>query len=111
MKLTHKQEDKANLLSVAMALAEGRGGRSYGNCMRLGKLESMAIALSKRYEAACSYQWADTDKFRAATERLELRIKAVVSGFDDKHRVTCELQGDPRGSSLKLSINGLEYRL
>jgi hypothetical protein len=114
MKLTRKQENLAYLLSVAMAMAEGRGGRSYGVCMDIVRLESMARKLRNRYTNACSYQWADTDAYRRGTSNLEARIKRIVDAWDvipGKFNVSLEFQTDPRGSSMKLSINGLEYRL
>lgn len=55
-----------------------------------------AASLRKRYEADCSYQWADTDEYRAATERAEKRLMKAVEDFG----LFAYLQGDCRGATL-----------
>jgi hypothetical protein len=72
--------------------------------LELGKL---AKSLHKRYENACNYQWATTDKYERATERME--EKAVKLG--QAIGITIDLQRDPRGWPLICRINMVEHRL
>lgn len=65
--------------------------------------------LHTRYEAECSYEWADTDKYRAETENRENKIIKELA----KHGLlSClDFQTDPRGWPLVLTLDGREYRL
>ncbi len=63
--------------------------------------------LHRRYEAQCSYAWADTDAYRTRTERLEAKALKIA----EAHRIDLELQTDPRGWPLILRIGGAELRL
>ena len=58
-----------------------------------------ATSLHKRFEAECSYQWADTDKYRNRTQRLIGKIleKAKI------YQMTMEINQDPRGAPLKIT--------
>ena len=70
-------------------------------------LQRIGRQLHRRYEASCSYQWADSDAYRRRTEQLELKVAAVaVSG-----QVSVELQRDPRGWPIIIQVDGVELRI
>lgn len=74
------------------------------NVLKLGKLAS---SLHKRYEAACNYEWANTDKYEEHTARLEQ--KAAALGVELEVKV--DHQRDPRGWPLVITVGDKEERL
>lgn len=70
-------------------------------------LQKIAGQLHKRYEAACSYEYANTDRYNKRTENLE--SKAVSIGKEIG--VTIGHQRDPRGWPLIVAIGNEEHRL
>jgi hypothetical protein len=70
-------------------------------------LQHMAASLHKRYEAACSYEWANTPAYERRTERMEAKA-ADLAPFQTMGRLTVEHQRDPRGWPLILKLNGVE---
>jgi hypothetical protein len=68
-------------------------------------LQRAAVSLHRRYEAACSYQWANTDAYERRTEKLETfaakRAQGVVG-------LTVEHQRDPRGWPIIVKLDGVE---
>lgn len=70
-------------------------------------LQKIAAQLHKRYEAACSYQWACTEKYERKTEKLESMAQEIGAGIG----ITVGHQHDPRGWPLVLIIGGREYSL
>lgn len=60
------------------------------NVMRLG---SLARSLHKRYANQCSYPWANTEKYEAATDRMESRVISIAAELG----VQIGFQRDPRG--------------
>lgn len=68
--------------------------------------------LRRRYENECSYEWANTDAYRATTERLEARCMTWGSQLAATLGVgALQLQGDPRGGSLIFKIGARELYL
>lgn len=72
-----------------------------------------AKALHARYEADCSYQWADTDKYRKATDNLERKIVNAIEQiasvtFKKGHQnfLVVEFQHDPRGWPVTIKTTG-----
>lgn len=61
-------------------------------------LARMGASLRKRYGAHCSYEWADTPRYRAATEALENRIRQLALHAG----IRLSMQGDPRGAVLRV---------
>jgi hypothetical protein len=59
----------------------------------MAQLAKIASQLHKRYEAACSYEWANTEKYERRTENLEGKAREIA----DKLGVFLEHQRDPRG--------------
>jgi hypothetical protein len=70
-------------------------------------LQSIAASLHKRYEAACSHEWANTPAYERRTERLEAKA-AELAPFQTMGRLTVEHQRDPRGWPLILKLNNAE---
>ena len=64
------------------------------------KLIRAASSLHKRYEAECSYEWADTDEYRAATERKEAAVSKLLAPYG----IGVTFNGDPRGAPIKLQL-------
>ena len=65
-------------------------------------MEAMAKAgerLRTRWENECSYEWANTPAYMAATERLAERIHKMA----EKMGLQLYLQTDPRGASVYVS--------
>lgn len=69
------------------------------------KLQRLARSLHKRYEAACSYEWANTPEYERKTERTEekaAQLARTIPGLVVEH------QRDPRGWPLILKMDGAE---
>lgn len=66
-----------------------------------------ARSLHNRYEAACSYEWANTDKYQARTDYIE----GLVMGIAEDNGLTIGFQRDPRGWPLVIKIDGQDYYL
>ena len=64
------------------------------------KLVRAAKSLHRRYEAECSYEWADTDAYRSATERKEKAVAKLMKPYG----IDCVFNGDPRGAPIKLKL-------
>src|ERR1700761_5474965 len=66
------------------------------NHMLAGKvhqLVKLARGLHKRYEAACSYQWATTEKYSKRTGTMEHEAMHLAMDLG----LEIEFQSDPRG--------------
>jgi hypothetical protein len=59
-------------------------------------LATLGERLRKRYENACSYQWATTEAYEAGTDRLESRLKEECQRLGLK----LYIQGDCRGATV-----------
>lgn len=59
-------------------------------------LARAAESLRKRYEAECSYEWADTEAYRKRTETQERNLVARVEALG----LHAYIQSDPRGATL-----------
>ena len=68
-------------------------------------LARLAASLHRRYEAACSYQYANTEKYERATERREAKARDLAAKIPG---LTVEHQRDPRGWPLILKLDGEE---
>src|ERR1700691_158861 len=71
----------------------------------IGKLVSTLIrgatSLHKRYEAICSYEWANTPAYERATEKKEATLLALAkdAGLIDVH-----FGRDPRGTTMVVKV-------
>jgi len=71
-------------------------------------LARMAESLRKRYEATCSYPWANTPAYEKRTETAERKLLAEVAALG----LHGYLQSDPRGATLYVDsqpICGTDY--
>lgn len=70
-------------------------------------LARLGRQLHRRYEASCSYAWADTERYQRQTDRLEVRARRCAEeiGLD------LEFQRDPRGWPLIVKFGDQEHRL
>lgn len=71
------------------------------------KLASAAKSLHRRYEASCSYPWANTDAYEAKTERMEENAVSLAAELG----LTLWLQRDPRGWPFIINIGMFQHRL
>lgn len=67
-----------------------------GTAETLRELAKQGERLRKRYENACSYQWATTDRYEADTERAENRLRYLAHSSG----LRLFLQTDPRGATV-----------
>lgn len=67
--------------------------------------QGYAAQLHKRYEAMCSYEWANTDKYERRTEKLEALVAALAVNLPG---VTVEHQRDPRGWPVIVKLHNTE---
>lgn len=97
-----------------LTLAHAINAVSDGGLLTTRTVQSLAVAaksLQKRYENECSYEWADTDRYRKRTENLEKKIGELFAALNLPAECTMEIQGDPRGWPLKFIISGRDYYL
>jgi hypothetical protein len=80
--------------ALAKVLPDDQG--TFGAVVQHDSWLRMARRLRSRYEIGISYQWADTDEYRAGTIKLESKIRKAVTGMC----LFCYLQSDPRGGTL-----------
>lgn len=94
------------MLSHAVRIAQELPGASpHRIANTLQNLQIIAASLHRRYEAACSYEWANTDKYIRATERLEGKALVTATAIPG---LSLEFQHDPRGWPLILKLNDVE---
>lgn len=70
----------------------------------LGKIAS---SLHKRYENACNYEWACTEKYLRRTESLEQKARDLGASIG----LTVGHQRDPRGWPMIVRIGMIEHGL
>lgn len=70
-------------------------------------LHKIGRQLHKRYKAARSYQWADTDAYRDRTERLERKALSVAA----EAQLKVSFQQDPRGWPVIITFEQNDLRL
>lgn len=111
MKLTQKQEDLAQLLYLATLLAPEGPTNPWGNATKLVRLQSFGRALRKRFEAACSYEWANTDAYAKRTDKLVANARELFASlaWSDTKRPKLEINRDPRGAALKVTVTRGQY--
>lgn len=108
-RLTPKQEMQALDYVLAMALVKETNNPArqvsahWRVATRLVQLKALARALRKRFANECSYQWADTDKYRARTERMCEQAHEVF-GLVASPACTMEINRDPRGAAIHIEV-------
>jgi hypothetical protein len=105
MKINH-----AFLACLELAVLAGQqnpDATPYRLAKAIHDLQKTGEQLHRRYVADCSYQYADTDKFRRRTEVLEDQAHETAANA----RLTLGFQRDPRGWPLIITINNREYRI
>lgn len=107
----YRQEAMMNLAYAINAIQDG----GLNTIRTVQALAKAAKSLHKRYENECSYEWADTDRYRKRTENLERHIAELFAGLKLPSDCTMEIQGDPRGwpliFTLQTSHGPREHRL
>ena len=73
----------------------------------VAKLQRLASSLHKRYEDACSYEWACAEGYKKRTGKLEERVCELAKELG----VVLALQRDPRGWPVIVTVAGKETRL
>jgi len=99
-----KKEAIEQCLFLAAKIGREQAGiQPYEIAKNIAKLQKIASSLHKRYEADCSYQWADTEEYRARTERLELHAGEIVELLGTP-KIKLKLQRYPRGWPIQLTF-------
>lgn len=106
---------------AAVALGEATGKGIFSECRAIvDYLQRAGATLHTRYEAACSYEWADTPEYERHTEKREATLLRTAKDWGMNITTDCNerrpgvwvrLQTDPRGWPVVLYINGREHRL
>lgn len=97
-------------LELAAIIARNTDAKLYGLLGVIDgvrQLAKIARSLHGRYEAACSYEWANTPAYERRTERLEVHAAQIGEALG----VTVEHQRDPRGWPVIVKGFGHELRL
>ena len=81
------------LLTLVANVARNGGKPLHDITIGCSKLQKLASSLRKRYEAACSYEWACTTEYERRTDKLELKAQTLAKDLG----VFLEIQRDPRG--------------
>lgn len=97
----------AQLNVVAEIVKTNPDCKIYNVTRDVANLAKIARSLHKRYEASCSYEWATTDKYNRATDRLEDKAQSIGINLG----VTIGLQRDPRGWPVIVKTGLYETRL
>lgn len=102
-----KEQIEAMMQLVAEIVRSDETERIYNVVRAVQELAKIARALHKRYENACCYEWANTEKYEKATNRLEAKASAIAEEIN----VTIGFQRDPRGWPLIVKAGRYETRL
>ena len=110
-------------LTAALQYTYGDINNATRAAQTIHEAHRLAKALRARYEAACSYPWANTPAYEKRTEKMEAKLckllEAVGFNITQSHALDivpvhgpnglplwAALQRDPRGWPLILSIGG-----
>lgn len=100
-------------LSTLTAYLTAQGTPPREAAQTIHEAHRLAKALHARYEAQCSYEWANTPEYEKRTDKLEAKLCATLeaAGFSSyetppSNGLHYALQRDPRGWPLILSISG-----
>lgn len=104
-RLTPKQEARAELLCIAAMLRPDGVPNYWTNALKLSRLESLARQLRSRFEAQCSYEWANTEKYEKRTETLVKEAQTLFANLSGPGKRSMEVNRDPRGCALKVTIH------
>jgi hypothetical protein len=95
---TQKQEELEFSIVLAKELAPNT--RTSIVAELASRLIRAATSLHRRYEAACSYEWACTEAYERGTERKEDAVRKMLA----PHGIACEFGSDPRGAPVTLKL-------
>jgi hypothetical protein len=102
-RLTQSQEDVAHVFTLCGAL-----GVDYPAACNVVRLQALGRVLRKRFEAICSYEWANTEAYGRRTDTAVKAALQLVFTLG----LTCDVNRDPRGPALKLKTReGREFFL
>lgn len=104
-----KEKRQAQLQLAAMLghIAGADDCNTYKIASGVAELARIAGSLHKRYENACSYQWANEPAYEKRTANLEAKAAKVAKGLG----IELELQTDPRGWPLICKVMDFSIRL
>ena len=71
----------------------------------LAKLQRLSVTLRKRYEATCSYPWANEEKYLNQTEKYERKAQELGQEIG----LVIDHQQDPRGCALWFTLDDREH--
>lgn len=108
-RLTRNQESMAHMLQLAALISPDNGvhhGAAWINANRIVALAAIARSLRARFEATCSHEYANTDKYLKATERKIEKAKAFIGALvvNPGCLLEHEINRDPRGCAIKLTV-------
>ena len=92
----------ACLEAAALAARQNPEPSAYRIARSIHDLHKLGRALHRRYEADCSYAYADTPKYRKRTSIIEDHVCDAAAAA----RLTVGFQRDPRGWPLVLVFSG-----
>lgn len=96
-----QKEQFENAITLAALIAsKGDLSKSVMIARNIAKLQRLSVSLRKRYEAQCSYQWADTPDYETRTANLESKARILGQEIG----IVIEHQSDPRGAALKFTF-------
>lgn len=107
MRNINHERIKAQLELTGDIMRSNAEAKLYDVVRNVQELATLAKSLHRRYEAACSYKWANTDKYRKCTENMENNAVKLASDIG----LTLGLQTDPRGWPFILRVGMIEHRL
>lgn len=95
-------------LEVAFLAAKHETNPSpYRIAQSIHDVQKIGEQLHRRYEAQCSYPWANTERYQKRTEALEAKADTAAA-FGG---LTVEFQRDPRGWPIIVKFPNTECRL
>lgn len=101
-----------NTLTVAATLAQHLPGNTpWEIAAFVEDLDKMGAALRRRYEAQCSYEWANTEAYEKRTDKMEAKLQNMATEFVKGTSIGVKLQRDPRGWPVVIGICGSEFYL
>lgn len=102
--MSNKDRVKAMLDCTAEIVRANPEAKIYNVTHAVHELAKLARSLHSRYEAACSYDWACTDKYEKRTDKLEAQAEALAADIG----VTIGFQRDPRGWPMIIKAGSTE---
>lgn len=110
-KLTPKQEAKVEGFMLAAMLSNHHKGALVPNFVlarKLVRLEQLGRILRSRFEGICSFPYCNEPPYLVRTDRLVDEARQLIATFG-KCVVKNEINRDPRGAAIKLTVRNGKY--